>query len=123
VLVEIRAEGEGEVTKPSRLPWKWFDPRTDLPIWLRSGIGQVVAEWAVVERELEEIIQLLLDVEIALSRIAVHSMQVRNRVDVIDLLIEWHVYNDKVPCVDGSVLARVFFTFCSIGRCSHVFGL
>jgi hypothetical protein len=28
-----------------------------------------------------------------------------------------------VPCVDGSVLARAFFTFCSIGRCSHVFGL
>jgi hypothetical protein len=29
----------------------------------------------------------------------------------------------SVPCVDGSVLARAFFTFCSIGRCSHVFGL
>ena len=28
-----------------------------------------------------------------------------------------------VPCVDGSGLARAFFTFCSIGRCSHVFGL
>ena len=28
-----------------------------------------------------------------------------------------------VPCVDGSGLARTFFTFCSIGRCSHVFGL
>src|SRR5712672_2331501 len=26
-------------------------------------------------------------------------------------------------CVDGSELARDFFTFCSIGRCSHVFGL
>ena len=26
-------------------------------------------------------------------------------------------------CVDGSGLARAFFTFCSIGRCSHVFGL
>jgi hypothetical protein len=26
-------------------------------------------------------------------------------------------------CVDGSELARAFFTFCSIGRCSHVFGL
>jgi len=32
-----------------------------------------------------------------------------------------HVRN--VPCVDGSGLARAFFTFCSIGRCSHVFGL
>jgi hypothetical protein len=28
-----------------------------------------------------------------------------------------------VPCVDGSELARAFFTFCSIGRCSQVFGL
>jgi len=28
-----------------------------------------------------------------------------------------------VPCVDGSELARAFFTFCRIGRCSHVFGL
>ncbi len=28
-----------------------------------------------------------------------------------------------VPCVDGPKLARAFFTFCSIGRCSHVFGL
>src|SRR6476659_8629179 len=28
-----------------------------------------------------------------------------------------------VPCVDGSGLARAFFTFCSIGRCSHVFAL
>jgi hypothetical protein len=28
-----------------------------------------------------------------------------------------------VPCVDGSELARAFFTFYSIGRCSHVFGL
>ena len=26
-------------------------------------------------------------------------------------------------CVDGSGLARAFFTFCSIGRCSHVSGL
>src|ERR1019366_6723382 len=33
----------------------------------------------------------------------------------------WHVR--KVPCVDGSELARAFFTFCSIGRRSHVFGL
>jgi hypothetical protein len=27
------------------------------------------------------------------------------------------------PCVDGSGLARAFFTFCRIGRCSHVSGL
>jgi hypothetical protein len=27
------------------------------------------------------------------------------------------------PCVDGSELARTFLNGCSIGRCSHVFGL
>src|SRR5258708_8391977 len=32
-----------------------------------------------------------------------------------------HVSN--VPCVDGSELARAFFTFCSICRHSHVFCL
>src|SRR5258708_40203288 len=31
--------------------------------------------------------------------------------------------SQNVPCVDGSGLARTFFTFCSIGRCSHVSGL
>src|ERR1035437_6247097 len=37
----------------------------------------------------------------------------------------WRLHRDVrfVPCVDGSELARAFFTFCSIGRCSHVFGL
>jgi hypothetical protein len=29
----------------------------------------------------------------------------------------------RFTCVDGSDLARAFFAFCSIGRCSHVFGL
>jgi hypothetical protein len=32
-------------------------------------------------------------------------------------------FGREVPCVDGSGLARAFFTLCSIGRCSHVFGL
>ncbi len=27
------------------------------------------------------------------------------------------------PCVDGSGLARTFFTLQHIGRCGHVFGL
>jgi uncharacterized protein len=31
--------------------------------------------------------------------------------------------DQHLPCVDGSELARAFFTFCRIGRCSHVFGL
>jgi hypothetical protein len=43
----------------------------------------------------------------------------RRQADILGL--RRHV--SKVPCVDGSELARAFFTFCSIGRCSHVFGL
>jgi hypothetical protein len=29
----------------------------------------------------------------------------------------------EVPCVDGSGLARTFFTYAGLGQCSHVFGL
>ncbi|MEH2562083.1 hypothetical protein [Bradyrhizobium sp. AZCC 2289] len=79
-----------------QLSWKWFDHRTDLPTWLKAGIGQIVAEWSVLERELEETVQALLDVEIALSRIVVNSMQARNRIFVIDYLVEWCVYHDKL---------------------------
>jgi hypothetical protein len=35
--------------------------------------------------------------------------------------MQWHV--PKVPCVDGSGLARTFFTYAGLGQCSHVFGL
>jgi hypothetical protein len=31
--------------------------------------------------------------------------------------------SENGSCVDGSGLARTFFTFRSIGRCSHVSGL
>src|SRR5262249_3196259 len=34
-----------------------------------------------------------------------------------------HVWSALPPCVDGSELARTFLNVCSIGRCSHVFGL
>lgn len=47
----------------------WFDHRTDLPQWLSIGIGQVIVEWAVLERELEEVVRLLMDADIAVGRI------------------------------------------------------
>lgn len=50
----------------------WHDHRTDIPQWVLSGIGQVAAEWAVLERELEELIRLLMDVEIQHGRIIVN---------------------------------------------------
>src|SRR5216683_4793666 len=37
------------------------------------------------------------------------------------LSVRRHV--SKVPCVDGSGLARTFFTYAGLGQCSHVFGL
>ena len=40
----------------------WFDHRADLPHWISAGIGQAVAEWSVLERELE-IIRVLIDGE------------------------------------------------------------
>jgi hypothetical protein len=52
-----------------KLPWSWFDHRTDLPRWLLAGIGQIVVEWAVLERELEELIRVLMDADIRLGRI------------------------------------------------------
>jgi hypothetical protein len=38
---------------------------------------------------------VLLDIEIALSRIVLNTMQVRNRVFVIGYLVEWNFYHDK----------------------------
>jgi hypothetical protein len=43
----------------------WHDYRTDIPQWLSSGIGQVAVEWAVLERELEELIRLLMDIDLS----------------------------------------------------------
>ena len=34
-----------------------------------------------------------------------------------------HVRAAMLPCVDGSGLARAFFTYAGLGRCCHVFGL
>lgn len=52
------------VATMKKLPWTWFDHRADLPQWLTSDIGQIIVEWAVLEREIEELIRLLVDVDI-----------------------------------------------------------
>ena len=80
-----------------QLPWSWFDHRTDLPRWLTSGIGQIVVEWAVLERELEELIRLLMDVDIRSGRIVCNRMNARTRIEVARNLIQGHVYHDKLP--------------------------
>ena len=58
-----------------KLPWSWFDHRTDLPKWILRGIGQVTVEWSVLERELEETIRLLMDVTLQNGRIITNRRQ------------------------------------------------
>jgi hypothetical protein len=79
------------------LAWSWFDHRTDVPQWLASGIGRVVIEWSVLERELEEFIQLLLDADIQSVRILTNKMNARTRVFTATNLMQAHVYNNKLP--------------------------
>ncbi len=64
-----------------QLPWSWFDHRTDVPQWLASWIGRSAIEWSVLERELEQLIQLLLDIDIQSARILVNRMNARTRVN------------------------------------------
>ena len=52
-----------------------------------SGIGQIVVEWALLERELEEIIRLLMDGPIRLGRITGKGMNAKTRVTVATNLI------------------------------------
>ena len=75
----------------------WFDHRTDLPQWISVGIGQTVAEWSVLERELEEIIRILTDGETERTRILANRMNVRTRVATIKGLIESHILHGELP--------------------------
>src|SRR5215813_4947900 len=66
----------------------WFDHRTDIPQWICSGIAYAVAEWAVLQRELEELIRILMDGEIQQVRILVNNMNVQTRVQTAANLIQ-----------------------------------
>ena len=70
-----------------KLAWSWFDHRTDVPQWIASGIGRVAIEWSVLERELEELIQLVLDIDIKDARILVNKMNVRARIFMVTNLL------------------------------------
>lgn len=78
-----------------RLPWIWFDHRTDLPSWLLRGIAQVIVEWSVLERELEEAIRLLMDTNTRVGRIVANKMNARTRVALINNFIQTWVYYEK----------------------------
>jgi len=88
-----------------------FDHRTDLPKWILSGIGQIVAEWAVLERELAELVRMLMDVDIQIGRIATHTMNSKTRIAVANNLIEARVH-------DGKLHRSLFDEFAKLG--SHI---
>lgn len=79
-----------------QLKWAWFDHRTDLPQWLTSRIGQIVVEWSVLERELEELIQMLMNTDIGIARVTINRMNARTRISSICYFLEWYVYHDKL---------------------------
>jgi hypothetical protein len=63
----------------TKLNLGWFDHRTDVPSWVALGIGQINVEWSVLERELEELIRLLMDIDIQPGRIIVNWMNAKTR--------------------------------------------
>jgi hypothetical protein len=79
-----------------RLNTFWFDHRTDLPQWVAIGIAQNVAEWSALERELEEIIRILVDGQIEHVRIMTNRMPVRTRNATIKHLIESHILHGRL---------------------------
>jgi len=79
-----------------KLPWTWHDYRTDLPQWLTFRIGQIIIEWSVLERELEELVRLLMDTDIRSGRITCRRMNARTRVEVAANLMQAHIYQDKI---------------------------
>jgi hypothetical protein len=76
-------------------PWVWFDHRTDLPQWITSRVGQIIVEWSVLERELEQLIQMLLNTEIGFLRIMTNRMNAQNRISAASSLLGWYVYHGR----------------------------
>jgi len=74
----------------------WFDHRTDVPQWIAAGIGQVVVEWSVLERETEELIRTLTDDDIQQARIVLNRMNVRTRMSTATALVQSHILQDKL---------------------------
>ena len=78
------------------LSLSWFDHRTDLPQWIASRIAQIVVEWSVLERELEELIQMLMNTDIGFSRIMTNRMNARTRIAAASSLIELYVFHKRI---------------------------
>src|SRR5262249_28432939 len=83
-------------TKLVKRPFVYFDHRTDLPKWLLAGIGKILVEWSVLERELEELIRRLMNVDIKVGRIVANDLRARNRTTVAANLIEAYVQDGTI---------------------------
>ena len=80
----------------SKLPWIWFDHRSDLPKWLTSELGQITVEWSMLERDMEEVIRLLMDAGIKTGRITTTGMNLRTRVIVATNFLQAYIYDDRI---------------------------
>ena len=85
----------------------WFDHRTDLPQWISSGIGHAVAEWSVLERELEELIRILTNSHTEQTRILIHRINTRTRIVIIKALIESHILHGTLRKIYRQQILRI----------------
>lgn len=74
----------------------WFDHRSDIPRNLAALVGQVAIEWSMLERELEELIRILMDADIQVSRIVATGMNVRTRCVVTANYLQAHIMRQKI---------------------------
>jgi hypothetical protein len=95
------------VVNVQKLNLAWFDHRTDIPQWISSEIGQVAAEWSVLERELEELIRLLMDADIQVVRIVTNQMNVGTRMATAINLIQAHILQKKLKRRDRNRFAKL----------------
>jgi hypothetical protein len=88
----------------TKLNLGWFDHRTDVPSWVASGIGQINVEWSVLERELEELIRLLMDIDIQPGRIIVNWMNAKTRGATAGYLTQAHILNSRLKPVESKTV-------------------
>src|SRR4029079_2663499 len=90
-----------------RLKAFWFDHRTDLPQWLATGVAQTISEWAVLERELEGVIRILINGEVEQTRIMLFRVNTRTRIAIIKALIESHILHGRLKRADKTRFIRI----------------
>lgn len=85
----------------------WFDHRTDLPQWLSMSIGQSIAEWSMLDKELEELIRILIDGDFEQTRILLFKVPGQTRIPIIKSLIESHVLRGHLKRSDKWKFSKI----------------